>query len=147
MTKRHKRTALPVEIPYTHYVELTQRGRTRGPHVYFVTIRKDYISTSHTLYSVGKFLRLRAHCVLVRCRPPFLKCIQQIYVAKVSKITGRAGGHSGSEGGRTRVTFFAEEGMFLKTSACPRFCKRRVLFCTQVRSMGSENPLTKYTRL
>ena len=31
---------------------------------------------------------------------------------------------------------------FFKTSACPRFCKRRVLFCTQVRSMGGEDPLT-----
>ena len=29
-----------------------------------------------------------------------------------------------------------------KTSACPRFHKRRVLFCTQVRRMGGENPLT-----
>ena len=34
------------------------------------------------------------------------------------------GRHSGSEGGRTRVTDFAEEGVFLKPSACPRFCKR-----------------------
>ena len=49
------------------------------------------------------------------------------------------GGHSGIEGGgRTRVTYFAEEGV----SACPRFCKRRALFCTQVRSMRGENPLT-----
>ena len=44
--------------------------------------------------------------------------------------------------GRTRVTYFAEEGVFFKTSACPRFCKRRVLFCTQVRSVRGENPLT-----
>ena len=29
-----------------------------------------------------------------------------------------------------------------KTSAYPRFCKRRVLFCTQVRSMEGKNPLT-----
>ena len=58
-------------------------------------------------------------------------------------------GHSGTEGGRTCVTYFAEEGVFFKTSACPRFCKRRVLFCTQVRSMGVKIPLqsTKYTRL
>ena len=42
-----------------------------------------------------------------------------------------------------------EKGSFFKTSACPRFCKRRVLFCTQVRSMGVKIPLqsTKYTRL
>ena len=26
------------------------------------------------------------------------------------------GGHSGTEGGRTRVSYFAEEGVFLKTS-------------------------------
>ena len=42
-----------------------------------------------------------------------------------------------------------KKGSFFKTSACPRFCKRRVLFCTQVRSMGVKIPLqsTKYTRL
>ena len=27
-------------------------------------------------------------------------------------------------------------------SACPRFCKRTILFCTQVQSMGGGNPLT-----
>ena len=48
----------------------------------------------------------------------------------------------GGGGGRSRVTYFAEDGVFFKTSACPRFCKRRVLFCTQVQSMGGENPLT-----
>ena len=47
-------------------------------------------------------------------------------------------------GGRTRVMYFAEEGVFFKTSACLRSCKRRVLFSAQVRSMGGggENPLT-----
>ena len=45
-------------------------------------------------------------------------------------------------GGGTRVTYFAVEGVLFKTSACPRFCKRRVLISTQVRSMGGENPLT-----
>ena len=62
---------------------------------------------------------------------------------------GGGGGHSGTEGGRTFVTYFAKEGVFFKTSACPRFCKRRVLFCTQVRSMGVKIPLqsTKYPRL
>ena len=42
-----------------------------------------------------------------------------------------------------------KKGSFFKTSACLRFCKRRVLFCTQVRSMGVKIPLqsTKYTRL
>ena len=34
-----------------------------------------------------------------------------------------------------------KKGSFFKTSACPRFCKRRVLFCTQVRSMGVNIPL------
>ena len=41
-------------------------------------------------------------------------------------------GLSVTEGGRTHVTYSAE-GVFFKTSA---FCKRRILFCTQVRSMG-----------
>ena len=58
-------------------------------------------------------------------------------------------GGGGGGGGGTRVTYFAEEGVFFKTSACPRFCKRRVLFCTHVRSMGVKIPLqsTKYTQL
>ena len=55
---------------------------------------------------------------------------------------GGGGGQSGTEGGCTHVMYFAEEGIFFKTSACPRFYKSRVLFCTQVRSMGGENPLT-----
>ena len=40
---------------------------------------------------------------------------------------GGGRGHSGTEGGRTRITYFAEEGVFIKTSACQRFCKSRVL--------------------
>ena len=51
-------------------------------------------------------------------------------------------GHSGTEGSRTPVTYFPEEGVFFETSACPRCCKRRVHFCTQLRSMQAENPLT-----
>ena len=56
----------------------------------------------------------------------------------MNTIPEGGGGHSGTEGGRTRVTYFAEEGVFFKTSACQRFCNRRV------RSMvgGGENPLT-----
>ena len=71
---------------------------------------------------------------------PFLN-----YLTKGSAIINSFGGGTQvqrGEGGRTRVTYFAEDGVFFKTSACPRFCKRRVPFCTQVRSMGGENPLT-----
>ena len=52
-------------------------------------------------------------------------------------------------GTHLRYVFRGGKGSFFKTSACPRFCKRRVLFCTQVRSMGVKIPLqsTKYTRL
>ena len=38
-------------------------------------------------------------------------------------------------GGRTCVTYFAEEGVFFKTSACPRFVKEGT-FWSQIRSMG-----------
>ena len=62
---------------------------------------------------------------------------------------GGGGGHSGTEGAAPSLRFSRKKGSFFKTSACPRFCKRRVLFCTQVRSMGVKIPLqsTKYTRL
>ena len=55
---------------------------------------------------------------------------------------GGGGGHSGTEGGHNCVTYFTDEEVFFKTSACPRFCKRTILFCTQVQSMGVGNPLT-----
>ena len=55
---------------------------------------------------------------------------------------GGGGGHSGTEGGRTLVTYFAEEGVFFKTSACPRFCKRRGTFLYQGTKYGGQNPLT-----
>ena len=64
-------------------------------------------------------------------------------------------GHSGTEGGggggggAPALRISRKKGSFFKTSSCPRFCKRRVLYCTQVRSMGVKIPLqsTKYTRL
>ena len=98
----------------------------------------------HTIEQANKFCPLQG---VVHCSGKT--------VGQHSQITGqqtfmpRGGGHSGTEGSRNRVTYFAEEGVFFKTSTFPRFCKRRVLFCTQVRSMGVIIPLqsTKYTRL
>ena len=43
-------------------------------------------------------------------------------------VEGGGGGGGDSQvqrGGSTRLAYFAEEGVFFKTSACPRFCKRR----------------------
>ena len=57
------------------------------------------------------------------------------------------------EDGRTCVTYFAEEGYFFKTSACPRFVKERYFFVPRYEIMGGggglEIPLqsTKYWRL
>ena len=54
---------------------------------------------------------------------------------------GGGGGALGYRGGpHPRYIFRGRRGLF-KTSACTRFCKRRVLFCTQVRSMGVKVPL------
>ena len=59
------------------------------------------------------------------------------------------GGTQVPKGAAPSLRISRKKGSFFKTSACPRFCKRRVLFCTQVRSMGVKIPLqsTKYTRL
>ena len=59
------------------------------------------------------------------------------------------GGTEVQRGAAPSLGISRKKGPFFKTSACPRFCKRRVLFCTQVRSMGVKIPLqsTKYTRL
>ena len=43
-----------------------------------------------------------------------------------SRGGGGGGGLSAKDGGRTPVTYFAEEGSFFRP-ACPRFCKKRVL--------------------
>ena len=60
---------------------------------------------------------------------------------------GGALGYRGGAAPSLRIS--RKKGSFFKTSACPRFCKRRVRFCTQVRSMGVKIPLqsTKYTWL
>ena len=59
------------------------------------------------------------------------------------------GGTQVQRGAAPALRISRKKGSFFKTSACPRFCKRRVLFCTQVRSMGVKIPLqsTKYARL
>ena len=59
------------------------------------------------------------------------------------------GGTHVQRGAAPSVRITRKKGSFFKTSTCPRFCKRRVLFCTKVRSMGVKIPLqsTKYTRL
>ena len=62
---------------------------------------------------------------------------------------GGGGGTRVHRGAAPALCILRKKGSFFKTSACPRFCKRRLLFCTQVRSMGVKIPLksTKYTRL
>ena len=52
---------------------------------------------------------------------------------------GGGGGQSGI-GAAPSLRISRKKGSFFKTSACPRFCKRRVLFCTQIRSMGVKSP-------
>ena len=62
---------------------------------------------------------------------------------------GGGGGTQVQRGVAPALRISRKKGSFFKTYACPRFCKRRVLFCTQVRSMGVKIPLqsTKFTRL
>ena len=74
----------------------------------------------------------------------------RIIINSYGKIPGGGGGALRYRGGAApSLRISRKKGSFFKTSACPRFCKRRVLFCTQVRSMGVKIPLqsTKYTRL
>ena len=53
---------------------------------------------------------------------------------------GGGGGTQVQRGAALALHISQKKGSFFKTSACPRFCKRRVLFCSQVRSMGSKSP-------
>ena len=46
------------------------------------------------------------------------------------------GGTQVQRGAAPSLRISRKKGSFFKTSACPRICKRRVLFCTKVRSMG-----------
>ena len=75
------------------------------------------------------------------------------FLSSLTSVPGGGGGGGGGtqvqSGAAPALHISRRKGSFFKTSACPRFCKRRVLFCTQVRSMGVKIPLqsTKYTRL
>ena len=53
-------------------------------------------------------------------------------------------GLSGTEGGRTHVKYFTEEGVFFKNFACTRFVKEGYFFEPryEVWGGGGENPLT-----
>ena len=66
------------------------------------------------------------------------QCSVCLYISDCLMWLPGGGGHSDTEGGRTRVTYFAEEGVFFKTSACPRFCT----FLYPGTKYGGQNPLT-----
>ena len=50
------------------------------------------------------------------------------------------GGTQVQRGAASALRILRKKGSFFKTSVCEQFCKRRVLFCTQVRSMGVTIP-------
>ena len=50
------------------------------------------------------------------------------------------GGHSGTEGGCTRVTYFAEEGVFLRPPHVRDFVKEGYLFVPRYEVRGSKAP-------
>ena len=54
---------------------------------------------------------------------------------------GGGGGAVRYRGGRTRVTYFAKEGVLFKTSACPRSVKEGYFFVPRYEVWG-ENPRT-----
>ena len=97
----------------------------------FLDVEHDYT------VSIGKTSSYRRHIVTL---------------ANWKYTPGGGGGGGGSQiqrGAAPALRISRKKGSFFKTFPCPRFCKRRVLFCTQIRSMGVKIPLqsTKYTRL
>ena len=57
-----------------------------------------------------------------------------------SRGGGGGGGHSGTEGGRTRVTYFAEEGVFLRPPHFRDFVKEGYFFVPRYEVWGSKSP-------
>ena len=56
---------------------------------------------------------------------------------------GGGGGHSGTEGGRTRVTYFAAEGVFfLRPPQVRDFVKNGYFFVPRYEVYRGQNPLT-----
>ena len=53
---------------------------------------------------------------------------------------GGGGGHSGTEGGRTFVAYFAEEGSFLRPPHVRDFVKQGYFFVPRYEVWGSESP-------
>ena len=56
-------------------------------------------------------------------------------------VGGGGGGTQVQRGAAPSLRISRKKGSFFKTSACPRFCKGRVLFCTHTK-YGGQNPLT-----
>ena len=63
--------------------------------------------------------------------------------------SGGGGGLSIRDMGRIRVTYFAEEGVFFKTSVCLRFVKEGYFLLPMYEVLGAKIPLqfAKYPRL
>ena len=118
-------------------------------------LSREYSNTNDITFDVllGKPLTDIDHEIW--CIPLSTGCITTSCLENVWGTNGNysqtrgGGGHSGTEGGAPSLRISRKKGSFFKISACPRFCKRRVLFCTQVRSMEVKIPLqsTRYTRL
>ena len=53
---------------------------------------------------------------------------------------GGGGGHSGTEGGHTRVIYFAEEGVFLRPPHVRDFVKEGYFFVPRYEVWGSKSP-------
>ena len=85
-------------------------------------------------------------CVTISCHDGHIELFK---VTSYNFPWGEGGGmHSGREGSAPALHILRKKGSFLRPP-CPRFCKRRVLFCTKVQSMGVKIPVqsTKYMRL
>ena len=59
---------------------------------------------------------------------------------------GGGGGCQVQKGGRTRVTYFAKEGVLSKTSACPRFVKEGYFFVPRYEVWAWKSPYNPRNR-
>ena len=117
--------------------------------VYIAPITHGYISIS--LAAPGVFLIIRlVICIGIKSDPLCSNiCLQgcpdgldpQFPVFGLLGCPGGGGGGTQvQKGAAPSLRISQKKGSFFKTSACPRFCKRRVLFVPRYEVWGSKSP-------
>ena len=118
--------------------------KTENENLFIKIIMIDYLVMYKNLRVSTS---IRSNDTNIRCDPQGYPTVPMFHCR--ATVLPWGGGGCQVQGGRTHVTHFAEEGDFLKTSACPRCAKEGYFFVSRYEVWGVKIPVqsTKYPRL